>query len=490
MNLEELVRRINVKSISGDPRIEVTGIAYDSRRVRPGMVFVCITGFKTDGHLYIDSAVNNGAVAVVVEKEINPPAGVVVIRVANTRWALSEMGAAFYQDPSRQLRMVGVTGTNGKTTTTHLIEAILKQAGYKVGLIGTVYNKIGDEVLPVEHTTPESLDLQELLARMVKAKIDVAVMEVSSHALALDRVSGCEYDVAVFTNLTQDHLDFHQNLTNYLATKSRLFSELGQLDFKRTPKYAVINADDPNSSYLIERTKVPVVTYGVSRAATVTAREVVVTPRGTSMVVNYPAGEFLLCLQLTGLFNVYNALAAVCVGWQEGVSIGDIQTALQAVTGVPGRFELIDCGQEFTVIVDYAHTPDGLENILQTAREITSGRVLTVFGCGGDRDRTKRPLMGEVAGRYSDFTVITSDNPRTEDPLKIIEDIIPGMAKVSDQYEVIPDRRAAIAAALQKARPGDLVVIAGKGHETYQIIGNQVFPFDDREVAREILRSM
>lgn len=467
------------------------GLAYDSRRVEPGFVFFAIPGFRQDGHEYVGDAVQRGAIAVVVEKEVKKPAGVSVVRVRDSRRALALAAARFYGHPGQRLRMVGVTGTNGKTTTTHLISAIYRARGEKVGLIGTLYARIGDVVVPEERTTPESLDLQELLRRMVDAGVTVVVMEVSSHALALQRVAGVEYDAAVFTNLTQDHLDFHKDLEDYYRTKELLFTGLKTSGGKQGLKLAVINADDRYGPRLASASGGRVVTYGVDNRAGVRARDIVLKESGADFTVEGTWGKTPLRLKLAGGFNVYNALAAFAVGWAEGFPPEDVARALENAEAVPGRFERVDAGQDFTVVVDYAHTPDGLENVLQAARALTRGEVIAVFGCGGDRDSTKRPMMGEVAGRLADFTVVTSDNPRSEDPQRIIAAIETGVRRSGrTRYTIEPDRRKAIKEAFMRAKTGDIVVLAGKGHEDYQIVGTQKLPFDDRKVAAEVLREI
>lgn len=491
MLLNDLLKNIAVLNMEGDGSTDIRGISYDSRKVRPGFLFVAVEGFKTDGHNYVGRAVEAGAAAVLVQRMVEVPSGVTRVITGDTRKGLAMVSAAFYGSPSRELLLVGVTGTNGKTTTTSLIASIYRGAGKKAGLIGTIANYIGDRKLDVSHTTPESADLQEILRDMVNEGVSVAVMEVSSHALSLERVAGCEFDVAVFTNLTQDHLDFHRDMEEYLEVKARLFRNIG-VGEKKLPKYAVVNADDPYSASIAEASGAPVVTYGLSEKADVRAVDIKVTGRGCSFTaVSEKYGAIDLSLRLTGLFNVYNTLAAYTAAVEGGISPGLVKEALERVPGVPGRFETVDCGQDFTVVVDYAHTPDGLENILKAARTVASGRVITVFGCGGDRDRTKRPIMGEIAGRYSQVPIITSDNPRTEDPDVIIRDIEEGIKRVvPGGYRVIPDRREAIRAAVAEAKSGDMVVIAGKGHEDYQIIGTQKLPFDDREEVRNALEAL
>ncbi len=499
LQVRELVAELTIIKSSGNLDLAIQGIAYDSRKVAPGMLFVCIAGYQTDGHNYIRQAVERGAVALLVEQnpqELALPSEVLAkvawVQVENTRTALAWVSAHFYDFPAQKLTMIGVTGTNGKTTTTHLIEAILESQSHRVGLIGTINNKLGDAILPVTNTTPLPLELQELLAMMVEKKASYAVMEVSSHALDLGRVEACDFDVAVFTNLTQDHLDFHENMANYQTAKTKLFTKLSSPSGKTHPKYGIINIDDPAGREIMEKSGGQVLTYGIKNAAQVRAENIAITAGGVAFTVQTPQGQINLKLRMTGLFSVYNALAAICVGLVEQIALPAIQQALEAVPGVAGRFELVDEGQPFGVIVDYAHTPDSLENILKTAREFVQGRIITVFGCGGDRDRTKRPIMGGIAARLSDYTIITSDNPRSEVPEAILSDIEQGVQAVTDptNYKSITDRRNAITTAIKLAQPNDLVIIAGKGHETYQIIGAQTIHFDDREVARACLQEL
>lgn len=469
--------------LSGKPEQLIADIKYDSRSISPGSLFVCIPGLTTDGHLFATEAINKGAVALVVQRPIDVPDHVPQIKVPDTRKALAQLAAGFYDHPSRKFNLIGVTGTNGKTSTTILLEAIFKHWGKRTALLGTIANRIGQEVLPATHTTPESLELQKLFSTMAKAHTDYVMMEVSSHALSLNRVEETEFDVVIFTNLTRDHLDFHGNLEDYLAAKVELFRQLGP-GIKNRPKYGLVNGDDPYAHHFQQAAKVPVFTYGIKNPGDYQAIDLEITPKGASFCLK-DKPPVRLQLNMTGRFSIYNALAAVATAMEEGVPLEIIQEALAQLPGVPGRFELVDVDQEFTVVVDYAHTPDGLENVLQTAREISTGRVITVFGCGGDRDRTKRPLMGEVVARYSDLAVVTSDNPRTEEPEAIINDILPGLAGAEGRYQVVVDRKAGIHRALEMARPGDLVLIAGKGHEDYQIIGKKKYPFDDRKVVKE-----
>lgn len=484
----ELLSAIEARATGGNLAEQVRGIAYDSRRVEQGFLFVAIRGFQADGHDYVSQAVERGAVAVVLGREVPLPRGAGWALVDDPRRALALLAARFYGHPSLKMKMIGVTGTNGKTTTTNLIASVLEFCGQKVGLIGTIHNRIGGLVLPGKHTTPESLDLQALLAQMAEEGVQAAVMEVSSHALALHRVDGCAFDMAVMTNLTQDHLDFHHDMGDYLESKLKLFRDISH-NAEKAPAYAVVNTDDPAAAQFIAAAqRINRLTYAVDQPADVRASEIRVAPLGVSFAVDSPWGNCRLNLKLTGLFNVYNALAAFAATGALGAKPSQIKAALEKVAGVPGRFELVNCGQEFPVVVDYAHTPDGLENVLKAARSITGGRLITVFGCGGDRDRTKRPRMGAIAARYSDYTVITSDNPRTEDPLKIIEEIEAGVQPAGRaHYEIEPDRRLAIRLALKAAGAGDLVLIAGKGHESYQVIGTKKFPFDDRRETEKAL---
>ncbi|ADI01570.1 UDP-N-acetylmuramoyl-L-alanyl-D-glutamate--2,6-diaminopimelate ligase [Syntrophothermus lipocalidus] len=483
--LENLISGLEVIETSGDLDKEIKGVQYDSRKIEPGYLFVCIPGFKVDGHDYVLPAVGAGAIALLVEKPVAGTQGVTVVRVKDTRKALPIVASNFYGAPSRQLRLIGVTGTNGKTTTTHLITSVLEEAGYQVGILGTLYARWRGKQESMAHTTPESVDLERFIRRVVDEGGDYTVMEVSSHALDLGRVDCLDFDAAVFTNLTQDHLDYHRTMDDYREAKLKLFRRLKNKD----GHFAVINRDDPSWTVFRDATPSRVVTYGITDEAAVRATEVRVEPEGSCFTLKWPEGDLRLSLNLSGWFNVSNALAAAAFALKEGISPEVIKRGLEKVSGIPGRFETVKCGQDFTVIVDYAHTPDGLENILKTARAIAKKRIITVFGCGGDRDRGKRPLMGKIAAECSDFSIITSDNPRSEDPLAIIEDIVTGVKKVpNSRYTVIADRRVAIGQAINMAQAEDMVIIAGKGHETYQLLKDEVLPFDDREVAKEFIK--
>ena len=399
----------------------------------------------------------------------------------------------FFDYPANSMRMIGVTGTNGKTTTTHMIRHILKGQGYKVGVIGTVHIMIGDTSYPIHNTTPDVVDLQHILHQMVEEGVTHCVMEVSSHALALGRVSGVEYDTAVFTNLTQDHLDFHKTFENYLAAKCKLFEQVSASNQTKSGKGAIINIDDEYGHRVIEKTTAPIITYSIDGKGTLNAHDVEMTPKSSRYTVSYDGNDYTVAMNTTGLFNVYNTLAAIGACLLEGISMEDIDKALKTFSAVPGRFELIEEGQPFAVVVDYAHTPDGLENILQTAKAIQENRIIVVFGCGGDRDATKRPIMGRIAAQYGDVVYVTSDNPRTEDPVQIVKDVELGVKeglREGSHYEVIVDRREAIQHAIQNAKPGDIVLIAGKGHEDYQILKDKTIHFDDREEARAALKEI
>lgn len=485
MIIQELIRNINPLQITGELNQDITSIVYDSRQVKEGSLFICIKGFKLDGHDFIDKAIQNGAVAILIEKELSEcKKGITYIQVEDSRKSMADLAATFYNYPQEKLNLIGVTGTNGKTTTTYLIKAILDQAGFKTGLIGTIKNIIGGKTLPATRTTPESLDLYELYDRMLKEGVSHVVMEVSSHALDLKRVAGMKFSIGIFTNITQDHLDYHKSFAEYLKAKTRLFSQLKEDGF------AVVNIDDPGSSKIIKASRGTVVTYGINNQADIRAEEIKLEPTGVSFEVKGKR-DFSIQMKLTGLFNVYNTLAAISCGYALGLRNDTIKAGLENVNGVEGRFELVDEGQDFAVVVDYAHTPDGMENVLKTALEFVEGEIIVVFGCGGDRDRGKRPLMGQISARYGNYSVLTSDNPRSEDPLSILREIEEGIKEMAEDipYKIIPDRKEAIFHAIERARKNDMVIIFGKGHETYQIFKDKTISFDDREVAREAIRN-
>ncbi|MGH7232614.1 MAG: UDP-N-acetylmuramoyl-L-alanyl-D-glutamate--2,6-diaminopimelate ligase [Nitrospiraceae bacterium] len=497
MTLFELIapldRQGEVVDRHGNLNVEVTALTDDSRQVKPGCLFVAVKGERTDGHGFIPQAVANGASALAIQDRSTSvhTSSVPTVSVRDSKSALGLLAARLYRDPSSRLRMVGVTGTNGKTTVTYLCKGILEAAGRSVGLIGTVAYQIGPERLNASHTTPGAVELQTLLARMVETGMHTAVMEVSSHALAMDRTAGCEFDAAVFTNLTQDHLDFHSDLEDYFQAKLRLFEDLSPTGAKTGPKRAIVNADDPRGARVAQASRVPVWTYSLRKPADIRAENVRLSLSGTIFTAVTPLGRLEVESRLVGEHNVANMLAAIGVGLHEGLSQEMVCEGLRHVVNVPGRFERVDAGQNFTVVVDYAHTDDALSRLLVTAQALKTGRVITVFGCGGDRDRGKRPKMGRVAAQHSDVVILTSDNPRTEDPMAILREVEIGVRDTlgsgTTRYQVIPERRQAIEAAIREARGGDMVLIAGKGHEDYQIIGGQRLHFDDREVAREAI---
>ncbi len=484
INLQDLIEVLKVKEATGNLDTEIKGIAYDSRKVQEGYLFVAVSGFKSDGHNFIQSAINNGAAAIIVEQNVDT-VNLPVVQVNSSREALAKLSAKFYDNPSQDLTVIGVTGTNGKTTTTYLIESILNNLGLKTGLIGTIKNKLGNSEENSSRTTPESLDLQRMFSEMLEDGVTHVVMEVSSHALDLDRVLEVDFDRQVFTNLSQDHLDFHQSFEEYLAAKTKLFT--------MNDNPSIINLDDSRSSHLITEAQGQIISYGIREDAQIKASGIKVTQKGVSYQLLSPEEALDIKLNLTGRFNVYNSLAAIGTVYSLGFSLREIKIGLESIAGVPGRFQIIDQGQDFGVIVDYAHTPDGMENVLHTANEFTQGRKIVVFGCGGDRDSKKRPIMGRIGVKLGDFAIVTSDNPRSEDPMGIIEDIEAGIKAESkvekEDYIIIEDRRRAIEKAIEVANAKDIVIIVGKGHETYQILKEQTIDFDDREVARSALKA-
>lgn len=492
ITLGMILEKIPGAQLKGNPNAEIKDIVQDSREVTNGAMFVAMEGLHVDGHKFIPGAIADGAVAVMTTRkadEIGTETDISVLTVPDIDAALKMMVPWFYGYPAQKMRMVGITGTNGKTTTSYLVRHLLRAAGHRVGIIGTIQNMIEDEVIPTHNTTPNIIDLQRLLARMYKEGMTHVVMEVSSHALDMGRVVGCEYDTAAFSNLTQDHLDYHGTMENYCLAKAKLFESLSA-EAKKPNKKAIVNIDDPAGQVMLDHAKCGHVTYSVKdENASLRALDIKLTGTGASFTVQGDFGQVKINLKITGLFNVYNVLAAIGCALSEGVSLKVIEENLPLFNGVPGRFEAIDKGQKFGVVVDYSHTPDGLENVLRAAREIAENRVLVVFGCGGDRDRTKRPIMGRIAAELADVVVVTSDNPRSEDPDFILSEIVPGVEEKigGKQYEVIADRRHAIFRAIKLAQEGDMVVIAGKGHEDYQILKDKTIHFDDREQAREAL---
>ncbi|HOW98458.1 MAG TPA: UDP-N-acetylmuramoyl-L-alanyl-D-glutamate--2,6-diaminopimelate ligase [Kiritimatiellia bacterium] len=488
MRLEYLTRVIQPVTLRGATDCEIEGLAYDSRQVRPGFLFVALPGQRRDGRDFVAEAIDRGAVAVMSEKNELPRRAVTCIRVEDARRAMAEVACALYGEPSRDLFMVGVTGTNGKSTVSFMVRDLLRAAGLAPGLIGTIRYEIGERSIPASRTTPEAPDLQAMLDRMRRAGCRSAVMEVSSHGLDQKRVWGTDFDVGIFTNLTQDHLDYHRTMDRYYAAKSLLFRGLGQMEKSAR---AVLNMDDPWGLQLANTGgfNAELLTFGMHPGAMVRAENVELSDAGSTFDVATPWGGARVSLRLLGRFNVSNALAALAAGGAAGVPPAQMAEVLGAMRAVPGRLEPIPAARPFRVYVDYAHTPDALTNVLRTLREFTAGRVIVVFGCGGDRDRAKRPMMGAAAASLADYSVVTSDNPRSELPADIIAEIVPGFGEASN-FEIEENREKAVFKALRMARAGDTVLIAGKGHETTQEIGNTISPFDDREVARRLLENL
>lgn len=501
MELRKLLEGIEIKKLAGDPLQEIKGIAYHSKRVEEGFLFVAIRGLEFDGHQFIEEAVERGAKAVLLEEGREAPDRTTIF-VPNSRQALAKVASNFYRDPSSKVKLVGITGTNGKTTTAYLLESIFKKTGYSVGVIGTINYRYGQKVISASNTTPESLDLQRILREMVSGGVSHVIMEVSSHGLDLDRVWGCQFDHAIFTNFTSDHLDYHKTLEHYFESKRKLFADFLKQSGKPR-RFAVTNSDDPRGEEVVKGIDLPVIRYGMGPSCDVTADQMVCTFDGLSCRLKTPRGECSVRSTLMGQHNLYNILAAASTAIAMDIPLETIKDGIEALEGVSGRFEKVENRKGIHVIVDYAHTHDALERVLLGIRNIQGdGKIITVFGCGGDRDRTKRPLMGAVAGTYSDLAILTSDNPRTEDPLAIMDEVEKGLRSLPLEewhrhdvwawrtkrgYLRIPDRKEAIRTAIRLAQPLDTVLIAGKGHENYQIIGRQTFPFDDRVEAQKAL---
>ena len=482
MKLEELLKGVAIISSKGDMDVEINGIAYDSRKIKKGNLFICVSGYTKDGHSYINDALRKGAEAILVEKDVDV-AGAAVVKVPSCRAAMPLLALNFYGNPTQKLRLVGITGTNGKTTTSYLIKSIIEANGQKTGLLGTISTQIGDKVFVSSRTTPEALDLHSLFREMADSSIDYAVMEVSSHSLELGRVEGCNFQTGVFTNLTQDHLDFHKTIENYRNAKKKLFH--------MTKGANIINIDDEHGRMIadeIETLGKKLITYGIDNKADIMAKNIDISAKGVGFTLVTPEYDIELNIRIPGKFSVYNALAAASVAYAEGISKEVIREGLNKVDNVPGRSEILKTDTPYTVIVDYAHTPDGLQNILASVKEYAKGRIITLFGCGGDRDRDKRPIMGEIAGGMSDYCIVTSDNPRSEVPMDIINQVEAGIKSTDCDYICIENRRDAIQYALKMAGIDDIVLLAGKGHETYQVLKDRTIPFDERDIVEELLR--
>jgi len=499
MKLNELIKGLEIKHISGPLSINVLDIASHSKKVKPNFLFVAIRGTDHNGHDFISEAIHRGAKAVIAENIPPNSKEVTIIQVPDSRKALAQVSAKFFENPSLKLEVVGVTGTNGKTTTSYLLESILRCAGYNPGVIGTINYRFGNQIKKSFNTTPESLELQKILAQMLAEKVSHVVIEVSSHALDQNRVEGVHFKVGIFINLTSEHLDYHGSIEKYAQSKAKLFSIFLEKSGVSGDRFAVLNQDDPQTNYIIPLTTAQIIRYGMGKNVDITIEDLNVSLNGIKGLLKTPCGDIHFHTPLLGGFNLYNIMASVGAAICLNISSESIQTGLKNISTVPGRMEKVGKNIDFTILVDYAHTPDALKQVLFSLKELTSRRIITVFGCGGDRDRSKRPLMGEIAGLLSDLVIITSDNPRSERPEKIISEIEAGIKKTGlrkisspDQqkgYLTIVDRLEAIQIALRMAQKGDIVLVAGKGHEDYQILGTKKITFDDRKKIEEILEN-
>ncbi len=479
MKLADLLKNLDVLSCTADPDLEITGISYDSRQTQKGDLFVAVKGFETDGHRYIPKAMEKGAAAVLCED--SPAEGTPYVKISDCRYGLAIVSRDFFGNPASEMKIIGYTGTSGKTTSTHLLKHVLEsQCGTKIGLIGTNGNMIGNELLHTEHTTPESYELQKLFRQMADAGCTHVVMEVSSHSLTLERVAGITFDVAVYTNLSQDHLDLHGTMEEYAAAKKKLFAQC---------KTACMNADDAWTPFLASGESCPILYFSTqNNDADLIAKDIRYTAKGVRFAAIRGNSLTLTRLEIPGLFSVYNALSVMAAGIALGLSMDQCAEGLSTAAGVKGRMEAVPTDGDYHIIIDYSHKPDALEKALKSLRPVTKGRLVVLFGCGGDRDRGKRPVMGEVAAKQADFVIVTSDNPRTEKPMDIIQEILPGLKKGRASSKVICDRKAAIRWAIDNAGPGDVILLAGKGHEDYQVIGHQKIHMDEREIVAEYLK--
>ncbi len=506
MKLDQLIKGLELSEVKGPVSPEIKGIAYSSLKVKPGFLFVAIRGLKEDGHNFIEEAVGKGVRAVVMEVPKPNRKGATRIVVKDSRRALAILATRFYGNPSEGIKLIGITGTNGKTTAAYLIESILKEDGYQVGVIGTINHRYPGKVLPAGHTTPESLELQRILREMVDQGVNCAVMEVSSHALTLRRVDGCQFDIGLFTNISQDHLDYHGNMTDYFASKQKFFLE-NLPESRKQNKWAIFNFDDPKVNSIDFPPGLKPLSFGRRKGADVSAQEVRFSPEGIKAQIKLPQGSLKISSPLLGEFNLSNILAATAVGTSLEIPQEKIKKGIGATSPIPGRMERIANKRGITILIDYAHTPQALQSVLESLGRLTPGRIITVFGCGGERDQGKRPLMGKISAKLSDLSIITSDNPRGEAPDKIISDISQGVESASGGcrqysprkitkgftakgYLIMADRKEAIRTALAVAREGDSVLIAGKGHERYQLVGDKRIPFDDRKQVKEALRTL
>ncbi|KNZ42772.1 UDP-N-acetylmuramoyl-L-alanyl-D-glutamate--2,6-diaminopimelate ligase [Acetobacterium bakii] len=479
MKLLNLVEKVDVIEIKGSPDMEIRGIAYNSKAVGKGYIFVAIEGLITDGHNYISDALARGAEVIFVTKNIEIIENVVIVRVKDTRVALSALSSAFYGNPSEKLELIGVTGTNGKTTTSYFIQSILSTGIKNIGLIGTIGVVVNNKLVPTTHTTPESLELHGLFNSMVEAEVEVCIMEVSSHAIKLKRINDCDFNIGIFTNLTHEHLDFHKTMEVYYQVKRQLFL--------MTDRFNIINNDDPFGNRLVKdliNRKNGLVTYAIKTKGDITADDIILNHSGSQFTIVTPTGKIRIQIDFPGRYNIYNCLAAAACAFAMGIDLNKIKKGLEAIKSIPGRFEIVPTYRNFDVIIDYAHTPDGFENLLDTVREFAKGRIIIVFGCVGERDPSKRSVMGKIAAHYSDLCVLTTDNCRSEDPQKIIDDIKKGFSADTSYIEIL-DRALAIRYAILKNKQDDTILITGKGHELRQIIGNQVLYFNEKDIIQK-----
>lgn len=478
MKILDLVKNIKNVEVKGN-NIDIEKLSYNTNDIEEGTLFFCIIGLKVDGHSFIDDVVRKGAQAVVVSKQVEVPEGVTIIKVDDTREAMSVISSNFYGNAWEDINLVGITGTNGKTTSTFIMRSIFDAANKRSSLIGTICNIVGEKKYETERTTPESKDLQKLFKSIKDDKSEFCIMEVSSHSLDLKRVFGVDFKVGVFTNLTQDHLDYHSDMEEYFEAKMKLFDN---------SEYKIINIDDEYGKKSVKMLKDNIITYGLTKDADIHASNIEMTKDGSEFLLNYKDIKENIKINLPGKFNIYNTLSCIGAALVLGISLDSIKKGLENLKYVPGRSEKISSNKGFSIIIDYAHTPDGLQNILSSTREYTEGKLIALFGCGGDRDKTKRPLMGEVGGNNADFCILTSDNPRTENPEKIIKDIVPGIERTKCDYVIIENRKDAIEYAIKNAKKEDTIVIAGKGHETYQVLSDKTIHFDEKEIVKEFLK--
>lgn len=482
LELKNIIEGIDFQIVKGSMDIDITGIENDSRNVSKGNMFIALKGYTVDGHDFIYEAIKRGAICIVVDKDVQiEENGITLIKVKDTNEVLSNIGSVFYKKPSKKLELIGVTGTNGKTSITYLIKSIFEAESNKIGIIGTMGSIIDGESIDLKNTTPESLTIQKLLSQMVDRHTEYCIMEVSSHSLDLKRVEDIDFQVGIFTNLTEDHLDYHLTMENYYNSKLKLFN--------RTKQYNIINGDDPYGKRMLKDidNQVPIITYGIDSSWDIYATGINYHTRGVNFILNSPKGSIPINLKLLGKFSVYNALAAIACGIIYDIDLTTIKKGLESVTGIKGRFEIVPIDKDYSVIIDFAHTPDGLEKVLNTIDQFAEGRKIVIFGAGGNRDKTKRPIMGETVAKHADLSIVTSDNPRFEDPDEIIKDIVVGVEKVKGDFITITDRREAIKYALINAKPKDTILLAGKGHETYTIIGDKIIPFDEKQIVLDTL---